>query len=55
LKADSSKPPAVVKATKPDSSISRHMIRFSLGWKNTELEVEATLSAIARAVRALRG
>jgi cysteine sulfinate desulfinase/cysteine desulfurase-like protein len=53
--ADSDEPSHVVKAMKPDAGASRQMIRFSLGIDNTMPEVEATISAVRRAVEALRG
>jgi len=52
--ADSDEPSHVVKAMKPESAASRQMIRFSLGLENTTVEVNAALSAIARAVKRLR-
>lgn len=52
--ADSDEPSHVVKAMKPDSTASRQMIRFSLGWENTKADVEAALNAVERAARMLR-
>jgi cysteine desulfurase len=52
--ADSDEPSHVVKAMKPDSTVSRQMIRFSLDSANTAAEVKAALSAIERAARMLR-
>lgn len=53
--ADSDEPSHVVRAMKPDTGAARQMIRFSLGLENTAAEVNATLSAIERTTRALRG
>jgi cysteine desulfurase len=53
--ADSDEPSHVVKAMKPDSTASRQMIRFSLGFENTDKDVEATLSAVRTAANTLRG
>lgn len=53
--ADSDEPSHVVKAMKPDTGAARQMIRFSLGTDNTMPEVEATITAVRRAVAALRG
>jgi cysteine desulfurase len=53
--ADSDEPSHVVKAMKPDTGAARQMIRFSLGIETTMPEVEATITAVRRAVRALKG
>jgi cysteine desulfurase len=53
--ADSDEPSHVVKAMKPDTGAARQMIRFSLGIDNTMNEVAATITAVRRAVRALKG
>lgn len=53
--ADSDEPSHVVQAMKPDTGAARQMIRFSLGIDNTMPRVEATITAVGRAVEALRG
>ena len=53
--ADSDEPSYVVQAMKPESAASRQMIRFSLGWENTNVEVKAAMNAITRAAKMLRG
>lgn len=52
--ADSDEPSHVVKAMKPESAVSRQMIRFSLGMENTVTDVHAAVAAVQRAVNALR-
>jgi cysteine desulfurase len=52
--ADSDEPSHVIRAMKPESEASRHMIRFSLDAATCEAEVEATLAAARRAAEALR-
>jgi cysteine desulfurase len=52
--ADSDEPSHVVKAMKPESTISRQMIRFSLGNATSHDEVEAAKRAVKHAVKALR-
>lgn len=51
--ADSDGPSFVIKAMKPES-ISRHTIRFSVGFSNTRPEIQAALSRISKATRALK-
>jgi len=46
--ADSDEPSHVVKAMKPDSTASRHMIRFSLDAANTMPEIRTALAALTR-------
>jgi cysteine desulfurase len=53
--SDSDEPSHVVQAMKPDTGAARQMIRFSLGPGNTAAEVNASLCAIERTTRALRG
>ena len=53
--ADSDEPSYVVQAMKSESAASRQMIRFSLGWENTNVEVKAAMNAITRAAKMLRG
>ena len=53
--ADSDEPSHVVKAMKPDTGASRQTIRFSLGPKTTDADVQAALRAMVAAVTALRG
>jgi cysteine desulfurase len=52
--ADSDEPSHVVKAMKPESAASRQMIRFSLGRENTVKDVEAAVTAVQHAVKALQ-
>jgi cysteine desulfurase len=52
--ADSDEPSHVIKAMKPNSAASRHMIRVSLDAANTSTEVKAALLAVQRAVTMLR-
>ena len=52
--ADSDEPSHVVKAMKPDSGASRHMIRFSLGTQNTRLDVDQTFAALRNIIATLR-
>jgi cysteine desulfurase len=52
--ADSDEPSHVVKAMKPESTISRQIIRFSLSNATSHDEVEAAKRAVKHAVKALR-
>jgi cysteine desulfurase len=52
--ADSDEPSHVVKAMKPDSGASRHMIRFSLDVETTEQDVLRALDLTWQAAAALR-
>ncbi|MBI4028626.1 MAG: aminotransferase class V-fold PLP-dependent enzyme [Verrucomicrobia bacterium] len=53
--ADSDKPSHIIKAMKPDSSASRHMLRFSLDSTNTAADIKKVLNGVAGAVKMLRG
>ena len=52
--ADSDEPSHVIRAMKPESSASREMIRFSLGFENTMEEVEKAIASLQKSVIALR-
>jgi cysteine desulfurase len=52
--ADSDEPSHVIKAMKPESAASRHMIRFSLDMANTETQIKAAFAAIERTIEVLR-
>ena len=52
--ADSAEPSHVVKAMKPESTASRHMIRFSLDVANTATDIKKVLSEVTGAVKMLR-
>lgn len=51
--ADSDEPSHVIRAMKPESAASRHMIRFSLGLENCQEEVAKTVEDVGEAVAAL--
>jgi cysteine desulfurase len=51
--ADSDEPSHVVKAMKPDTGASRQMIRFSLNVKNSQTEIEKTLSIVKNCIQRL--
>jgi cysteine desulfurase len=53
--ADSDEPSHVVKAMKPDTTTSRQMIRFSLGFDDTLTEVVTASEFVRQSVAALRG
>ena len=53
--ADSDEPSHVIRAMKPDSVASRHMIRFSLDAVNTTTEVKSALAVVKRATELLCG
>lgn len=53
--ADSDGPSHVVKAMKPETTVSRQMIRFSLGRVTTAAEVQDVIDTVKRAVEALNG
>ena len=52
--ADTDEPSHVVKAMKPESTASRQMVRFSLGMENTVKDVEAAVTAVQHAAKALQ-
>jgi cysteine desulfurase len=52
--ADSDEPSHVVKAMKPESTVSRQMIRFSLGEDCRQADIKAALASVDRSVRPLR-
>jgi cysteine desulfurase len=52
--ADSDEPSHVVKAMKPESSASRHMVRFSLSCETKHTEVKNAIEIIGRKVADLR-
>ncbi|MCX5847300.1 MAG: aminotransferase class V-fold PLP-dependent enzyme [Deltaproteobacteria bacterium] len=52
--ADSDEPSHVIKAMKPESAASRHMIRFSLDMANTETQIKTAFAAIERTIEVLR-
>jgi cysteine desulfurase len=52
--ADSDEPSHVIKAMKPESAASRHMIRFSLDMANTETQVKSAFAAIEHTIEVLR-
>ncbi len=52
--ADSDEPSHVVRAMKPESAAARQMVRFSLGRKTQQTEIEQAIDAVIRAVRTLR-
>lgn len=51
--ADSDEPSHVVKAMKPALETSRQMIRYSLGFCNTDNEIKQTVGVLRRVVRTL--
>lgn len=53
--ADSDEPSHVVKAMKPNSDVSRQMIRFSLDSQNVSAEIAAVVQTLRNCVEALRG
>jgi cysteine desulfurase len=53
--ADSDEPSHVIKAMKPDSTASREMIRFSLGFNNTAEDIESAVNSLQKCAIALRG
>ena len=52
--ADSDEPSHVVRAMKPETAASRHMIRFSLGVENTVAHIKTTVAVLQRAAAQLR-
>lgn len=52
--ADSDEPSHVVRAMKPETAAARQMVRFSLGRKTQEAEIDQVIHAVTRAVRTLR-
>ena len=52
--ADSDEPFHVIIAMKPKDSVSRQMIRFSLGMGNTAAEISDVLSALTSAAKNIR-
>ncbi|MDP1991650.1 MAG: cysteine desulfurase NifS [Syntrophales bacterium] len=52
--ADSDEPSHVIKAMKPESAVSRHMVRFSLDMVNTQTQIKTALLALQRAIDALQ-
>lgn len=53
--ADSEETSHVIKAMKPESTVSRQMIRFSLDINNTQTQIKDTCKALQRLVATLRG
>jgi cysteine desulfurase len=51
--ADSDEPSHVIKAMKPESAASRQSIRLSLAVSTSPKEIEQTITAVQRCVRAL--
>ena len=52
--ADSDEPSHVVKAMKPDTTASRQMVRFSVGFTNNLNEIKNGLLATIQTVNALK-
>lgn len=52
--ADSDAPSHVIKAMKPDTADSRHMIRFSLDAGKTQAQVRSVVTTVGRQMEALR-
>ena len=51
--ADSDEPSHVVRAMKPESAVSRQMVRFSLGNEPTRTEIDAAVAAVSATVSRL--
>lgn len=53
--ADSDEPSHVIKAMKPHTAVSRHMVRFSLDVSNDEQEVKKAVASVRLSVKTLAG